>query len=110
VHGLRPGNLLRQVDDEEWVYDEDDGALRMRSHRNTSITYTHDALWQLVSFEWSDGRPAWTCRYDALGRRVSSDCGSDKQTTFVLDGDRIAAEKSPDGRVPIDVCGGHAAV
>jgi RHS repeat-associated protein len=105
-----PGNLLRQVDDEWWFYDLLDGTLCLRKRGAHSTSYEHDALGRLIAVTWTDGRPTWTCRYDALGRRVQSGCGDDKQTTFVWDGDRVAAEKWPDGRVRVYVYAGHDAL
>jgi RHS repeat-associated protein len=43
---------------------------------------------------------SWTAEYDALGRRVSTQWG-ERRRQFVWDGDRLAAEISPDGRLRV---------
>ena len=67
-----------------------ESGLRTRFHYNS--------LDMLVKMSWSDRPQEWTAEYDGLGRRIHKALG-DSCTDFYWDGDRLAAEMVPDGKV-----------
>ncbi|KER70722.1 hypothetical protein HR51_19610 [Burkholderia cepacia] len=63
-------------------------------------TYSYDSLDLLVQVKWGDQGNIWTADYDGLCRRVCKAMNG-RQTEFYWDGDRLAAEKGPDGQLRI---------
>ncbi len=83
--------------------------LALRRHQEGGSTrYVYDSFDMLVSVERAGVAP-WTARYDALGRRLA--CGTpDATREFYWDGDRLAAEIDPRGRLRIYLYASHAAL
>lgn len=102
---LTTGNRLLHADVETFVYDERDHLVeRVRGvdhPRAPRVRYQRDSLDQLVAVHDAGAEP-WTASYDGLGRRISSGRG-ERQTVFWWDGDRLAAESSPEGHFRIYV-------
>lgn len=102
------GNLLRSANGEIFSYDHRNHVVARSSIARGTVRYVHDSLDQLVRIEDERGE-SWTAEYDALGRRVR--CGrGEQQTEFYWDGDRIAAEVAPGGRLRVYVYAGSEAL
>lgn len=67
-----------------------------------STTYHYDSFDQLVEVRFSERPEVWRAAYDGLGRRLWRQVG-DERTDFYWDGDRLAAERFPDGKVRLYV-------
>jgi len=96
------GNLLARADTE--LYEHDERMRRARRHESSGriVTYRYDSLDQLVEVSFGDREEKWTAAYDGLGRRSYREYGG-RRTEFFWDGDRLAAERDPDGRLRIYV-------
>jgi RHS repeat-associated protein len=95
---LAPGNLLLHAGGERLVYD-DRGRLAERIDGGGRVTrYRYDSLDLLVEVGWSDRDELWQAERDGLCRLIAAGCGG-RCTQFHWDGDRLAAEVAPDGRV-----------
>ncbi len=89
---------LIRTDEERFAYDPH-FQLAERARGEQSVRYRYDALGQLI--EMDDGRgEVWTADHDAWGRRLHSGRGRARRR-FVWDGERIAAETGPEGRLRI---------
>lgn len=100
LSGVRvgPDNQLLATDDETFVYDAR-FQLVERRRGDAVVRYRYDALGQLVEVDDGRGDP-WVAEHDAWGRRIR--CGrGDAQRQYVWDGERIAAEIDPEGRLRI---------
>ncbi|KVC60201.1 hypothetical protein WI73_02930 [Burkholderia ubonensis] len=64
-------------------------------------TYHYNSMDLLMKVEWSDRSEAWTAEYDGLCRRIAKSMGQEIRTEYYWDGDRLAAEVGPDGRLRI---------
>jgi RHS repeat-associated protein len=94
---LEAGNRLRAANDEVFTYNSRQHISERRSAGGRCVRYTYDSLDQLIQVEDGQGEP-WTADYDGLGRRIR--CGrGQEQTGFFWDGNRLAAELAPDGRL-----------
>jgi RHS repeat-associated protein len=105
---FHPGNVLATAsgrvyehDTRQAVSSERSGQMARRFHRDE-----RDQLVRIDTFianggAWTTG-PAWTAKYDALGRRISKDVGGQK-THFLWDSDRLVAEILPTGQLRIYV-------
>jgi RHS repeat-associated protein len=94
---LEAGNRLRAANDERFTYNSRQHISERRSAGGRWVRYTYDSLDQLIQVEDGRGEP-WTADYDGLGRRIR--CGRGQaQTGFFWDGNRLAAELAPDGRL-----------
>lgn len=105
------GNRLRHVDDESFVYD-DRHQLAVRERPDGVTHYRHDSYGQLIeAYDASrDGEiRGWTAAYDGLGRRVAKTVDG-ARTEYWWDGERVAAERTPDGRVRVYVYAGPEAM
>ncbi|CAM2171761.1 DUF6531 domain-containing protein [Paraburkholderia sacchari] len=69
---------------------------------NRRTTYHYNSMDLLVQVKWSDRSDVWTADYDGLCRRICKAVNGAK-TDFYWDGDRLAAEKGPDGQLRIYV-------
>ncbi|MEM5314781.1 RHS repeat-associated core domain-containing protein [Paraburkholderia sp. JHI869] len=67
---------------------------------NCRTLYRYNSMDLLLQVEWSDRDDVWTADYDGLCRRACKAMNG-RQTDFYWDGDRLAAEKGPDGRIRI---------
>jgi RHS repeat-associated protein len=104
--GLRDGtvghlNQLRYAEGHQFEYG-------VRQHVTTHTTpdgqilhYQYDARDQLVAVLWN-GQEYFKAEYDAIGRRVEKTVAG-QTTRYYWDGDRLAAEVLPDGRVRVYV-------
>lgn len=72
-------------------------------------TYHYNSMDLLVKVEWSDGSQAWAAEYDGLCRRVAKVIGT-ACTEYYWDGDRLAAEIAPDGKIRIYVYANETAL
>lgn len=128
--GLVSGNRVATSPEEAFAYDERDHISERRAQDGTVTRYTYDSFDMLVRIErtepeiwpWEMPFPngpvgrlgggadrgathvglktPWEAAYDALGRRLWARCGGSKRE-FFWDGDRIAAEVLPSGRVRV---------
>ncbi|WP_081771954.1 RHS repeat-associated core domain-containing protein [Paraburkholderia nodosa] len=79
-----------------------------RNHLSESLSkhcctaYRYDSLDMLVEVTSSDWDGAWRAEYDGLCRRCAKTLGQ-RRTEYYWDGDRLAAERGPDGRLRIYV-------
>jgi RHS repeat-associated protein len=95
-------NVLRSADTERFEHDE---RYRLKSHDRPGgaiVNYRYDSLGQLVEVTWNERPEVWRAAYDGLGRRVWREYAG-RRTDFYWDGDRLAAERAPDGRVRVYV-------
>jgi RHS repeat-associated protein len=95
-------NVVLSADTEKLEHDE---RYRLKSHNRPGgkvVNYRYDSLGQLVEVTWNDRSEVWRAAYDGLGRRVWREYAG-RRTDFYWDGDRLAAEHAPDGRVRIYV-------
>ena len=67
-----------------------------------TIEYDYDSLDQLREVRWSDRPEVWRAAYDGIGRRLWRQYGKER-TDFYWDGDRLAAERFPDGKLRLYV-------
>jgi RHS repeat-associated protein len=104
------GNMVRSSQAERFEYDELCRiSRRIQPRRSREVTYFYDCQGQLVEARFSDRAEVWRSAYDGLGRRLYRECGQ-QRTEFFWDGDRLAAEIGPDGRLRIYVYTGHDAL
>ena len=96
--GYREGNRLAHADGERFEFDGRNHLARRLEPGGREVRYGYDGLDQLVRVAWSDRAEAWTAAYDGLGRRTHKALGG-ARTEFYWDGDRLAAEVSPEGRL-----------
>ncbi len=96
------GNRLSHTDAESFEYDMQARLARRRRWDGRETTYAYDDLGQLVECRVSDSDSVWRASYDGLGRRIWREHGG-RRTNFYWDGDRLAAEVAPDGRVRLYV-------
>ncbi|OJT23149.1 hypothetical protein BO221_19955 [Archangium sp. Cb G35] len=105
---LAEANRLAQANDETFAYDVRAHLSERKRPDGSRTRYTYDSADMLVRVEDGKGEP-WTAGYDALGRRIR--CGRGTwQREFFWDGDRLAAELSPQGRLRLYVYAGHDAL
>jgi len=98
-HGAR---LLVRADVERFEYDSEFRRSRTMWPGGGAIDYSYDERGQLVHVRFSDRDKEWTAHYDGIGRRVWRQYG-DERTDFYWDGDRLAAERAPNGSIRIYV-------
>ncbi|WP_396332853.1 RHS repeat-associated core domain-containing protein [Burkholderia anthina] len=114
----RGGNLLSTLEQPWMRYTEGNRLTRSSSgefhynHRNhiaeeidmsgRCTTYHYNSLDMLVKIEWSDRHESWTAEYDGECRRIYKSDG-DRRTDFYWDGDRLAAERTSEGRLRLYV-------
>lgn len=96
---LAPGNRLVGANDETFEYNHREH-VRARHSPDGTTTYLYDSRARLVGASVR-GRP-WAALYDPIGRRVRKTWNGGT-TTYYWDGDRLAAELRPDGRVRVYV-------
>lgn len=95
---LESGNRLHRVHDDYFFYDERDHLSERRGPAGTA-RYVYDDLDRLVEIDLPDGS-SWSAKYDALGRRTEKKHGDDTWI-YYWNGDRLAAEHLPDGKLRI---------
>lgn len=82
--------------------------LASRRHRDGGVTrYHYDSFDMLARVDAPDLR--WQAGYDAIGRRLWTQCG-ERRREFWWDGDRLAAEQASDGKLRIYLYAGHDAL
>jgi RHS repeat-associated protein len=104
-HGLieyHDARLLSHADFDHFEYDSECRRSRASWRGQGSIDYSYDERGQLVRVRWSDRDDEWSAHYDGLGRRIWKQYGKER-TDFYWDGDRLAAERFPNGSVRIYV-------
>jgi RHS repeat-associated protein len=98
------GNRAVAAADEVFEYGARDHIATRRRRDGATVRYVYDSFDMLREIEGVDasGRPTppWRAAYDALGRRLWSECG-DIRREFWWDGDRLAAELLPAGKLRI---------
>ncbi len=94
------GNRMVVSHAESFSYDALGRLHKRRAASGVETTHTYDSRGQLLEVSWSDRPERWTAAYDGLGRRVWRQYG-DERTEFYWDGDRLAAEIDPKGRVRV---------
>lgn len=102
------GNLALATATELFEYDNRHRLATRRCRDGGMTSYAYDSFDMLIRVELSDAEP-WIARYDAIGRRLS--CGSaGREHTFHWDGDRLAADIDPGGRLRIYLYASHDAL
>lgn len=92
--------LLSHADFDHFEYDSEFRRSSASRHGQGTLDYSYDERGQLVRVRWSDRDEEWSAHYDGLGRRIWKQYG-DARTDFYWDGDRLAAERFPNGSVRI---------
>jgi RHS repeat-associated protein len=102
THGiwLEQGNRLYRAHGQRFVYN-DRGHVCERHGADRVLRYRYDSLDQLVEVDDGVAAPV-RFEYDAIGRRTRKTVGQDSWT-YYWNGDRLAAEQLPDGRVRVYV-------
>ena len=110
---LDTGNRLFAAAGERFHYNDRNHLAAREGADRSPVQYRYDSFDMLVAVEWmgADGASArtWEAAYDGLGRRLWSGCGGARRE-FYWDGDRLAAEILPSGRVRIYVYADFAAL
>ncbi|MFY2556571.1 RHS repeat-associated core domain-containing protein [Corallococcus terminator] len=94
---LQSGNRLAAANDERFVHDHRNHVVERHAFDGARTRYAYDSADMLVRIDDARGEP-WTAAYDALGRRIRCGRGA-AQTWFHWEGERLAAEVSPEGRL-----------
>jgi RHS repeat-associated protein len=97
---LLPGNLLSFSYIERFEYDARARLARRHQPDGSVTSYVYDSSNQLIEVRWSNRVHVWRAAYDGLGRRLWREYGGE-HTDFYWDGDRLAAEVAPDGKLRI---------
>ncbi|HKT98953.1 MAG TPA: RHS repeat-associated core domain-containing protein [Paraburkholderia sp.] len=95
------GNRLSSTAGAIYRYDHRNHLSESLSSRCRTV-YRYDSLDMLVEVTCSDWVGAWRAEYDGLCRRCAKTMGQ-RRTGYYWDGDRLAAEVGPDGRLRIYV-------
>jgi RHS repeat-associated protein len=98
-------NKLQASVGESFEYDDHDCLAERRQSDGSLVRYRYDSFDLLVRVErlGVDGLPSappWEATYDAVGRRIETSWGQNRRA-FYWDGDRLAAEALPSGRIRI---------
>lgn len=96
------GNAILHADFDLHEHDERYRRARVDRPGRQVTRYVYDSLDQLVDVRFSDRPEIWRAGYDGLGRRLWREFGG-ARTDFYWDGDRLAAERFPDGQLRIYV-------
>lgn len=105
---LAEGNRLAWANGETFSYNGRNHLSERRGPEGRCTRYTYDSADMLVRVEDGRGEP-WTAEYDAIGRRLR--CGRGRrQTEFYWEGERLAAEVSPEGRLRVYMYAAHDAL
>ncbi|WP_175890822.1 RHS repeat-associated core domain-containing protein [Burkholderia cepacia] len=94
------GNRLSGAACGEFRYNGRNHLAEQIGENNRRTIYRYNSMDLLVQVKWSDRDDVWTADYDGLCRRVCKAMNG-AQTDFYWDGDRLAAEKGPDGQLRI---------
>lgn len=110
---LHAGNRVAATEDEDLVFNDRNHVALRRSRDGATTRYVYDAFDMLVRVEKTatDGSPttALTYEYDALGRRCTVRGATTRD--FYWEGDRLAAEILPGGKLRVyDYAGADALV
>lgn len=101
---IHTGNRLEMSDGNHFVYDHRDHISRRNGSDGSTTAYTYDSFDMLVRIERvkvTSVTPAkFEYEYDGLGRRTVART-PDYERTFYWDGDRLAAEVLPSGRLRV---------
>lgn len=105
---LAEGNRLAWANGELFTYGCRNHLSERRGPEGRCTRYLYDSADMLVRVEDGHGEP-WTAEYDAIGRRLRCGRGG-RQTEFSWEGERLAAEVSPEGRLRVYVYVAHDAL
>jgi RHS repeat-associated protein len=97
-----PGNLVQHADFDHFEHDERCRRSKHDRQGGPFVTYLYDSRDQLIEARWSDRSELWRASHDGLGRRLWREYAG-RRTDFYWDGDRLAAERHPDGQVRVYV-------
>jgi RHS repeat-associated protein len=97
-----PGNLVQHADFDHFEHDQRCRRSKHDRQGGPSVTYLYDSRDQLIEARWSDRSELWRSSHDGLGRRLWREYAG-RRTDFYWDGDRLAAERQPDGQVRVYV-------
>jgi RHS repeat-associated protein len=97
-----PGNLVQHADFDHFEHDERYRRSQHDRQGGAVVTYLYDSRDQLIEARWSDRIELWRSSYDGLGRRLWREYAG-QRTDFYWDGDRLAAERNPDGQLRVYV-------
>jgi RHS repeat-associated protein len=96
------GNLLQRADFDHFYFDVRRRLAQHERPQGRASEYSYDSFDQLVQVRFRDREQVWRAAYDGLGRRLWRQYGADR-TDFYWDGDRLAAERFPDGKLRLYV-------
>jgi RHS repeat-associated protein len=101
---LGEGNRLTAVSGETFDYNDRDHVATRHAADGRVTKYVYDSFDMLVRIERvqpnGSAGPLWEATYDAIGRRITTNCG-ELRREFYWQGDRLAAEVFPDGHLRI---------
>jgi RHS repeat-associated protein len=99
-----PGNIIERAYGEAFSHDDRHRMSERRADDGTVTRYAYDSFDLLRKIERTGAAGKieleWTATYDGLGRRIAARWG-DRTREFFWDGDRLAAEAMPDGRLRV---------
>ncbi|NTY41638.1 RHS repeat-associated core domain-containing protein [Burkholderia diffusa] len=96
------GNRLSSASCGAFRYNSRNHLAEQIEENNRRTTYHYNSMDLLVQVKWSDRQESWRSEYDGLCRRIAKAMGQ-ARTQYFWDGDRLAAEAAPDGRLRIYV-------
>jgi RHS repeat-associated protein len=105
---IGPGNRLVASGQTHFAYNDQDAITEANGPEGRAF-YRYDGLNRLVELRWEGREERFTAVYDGLSRRVEKRMG-DQVTRYWWDGDRLAAEEDPKGRLRVYVYADHDAL
>lgn len=100
--GYREGNRVADIDGRMVEHDARQRIMRRQLASGDFVHYGYDDLDQLTRVRWDGDAREWEAGYDGLNRRVFKRWG-EQRWDYWWDGERLAAERDPAGRLRIYV-------
>ncbi|BAX61829.1 RHS repeat-associated core domain-containing protein [Burkholderia stabilis] len=102
------GNRLVAAPSRKFTYNARNHLSEEVAEDNLQTSYHYNSLDLLTKVTWSDRPDVWTAEYDGFCRRINK-VHNDNRWEFYWDGDRLAAEISPNGNLRLYVYANESA-
>jgi RHS repeat-associated protein len=96
------GNRLHSTPAGRYVYNHRNHLAEQIDPSGKATRYRYNSMDLQVEIGWDDRQETWQAEYDGLCRRISKTYGG-QRTEYYWDGDRLAAERMPDGKLRLYV-------